>query len=205
MRQVHDHSCLSVSDASAVQPLCDSRNSGVGTISWPTGDRIGTPEFQESHKQAIYPVQPSAVALLRLSATINQIRMFPRPRATINDDETRDLELKTLGVLRYETRRTPHLRSRVCGISLETKSQGIMCALLTVADSERARTREAGTGRWPTFCGLCRFAPTPKLNLHQMRAMRETAQTAKTLERLLSPHPPLPDSVLGNWNRAERC
>ena len=52
---------------------------------------------------AIYPFQPLAVALLRLSATINQTRMFPRPLAAINNAETRDLGLGFVG-LRVRTR-----------------------------------------------------------------------------------------------------
>ena len=81
----------------AVQPLCDSRNSGAGTSNWISGVSIGVPEFQESHKQAIFPFQPSAFALMRLSATVDKIRLFPRPHATINDVETRDRGCGVLG------------------------------------------------------------------------------------------------------------
>ena len=43
---------------------------------------------------AIFPFQPHAVALLRLSAPINQMRAFPRPLTTVNNAETRDLGYK---------------------------------------------------------------------------------------------------------------
>ena len=53
-------------------------------------------------------------------------------------------------------------RSRACGVPLELPRSGTICALLNGADSERARSREAGAERWPTFCGLRRFASNSK-------------------------------------------
>ena len=54
--------------------------------------------------------------------------------------------------------------------SLEAGDQGTMRTLLTVVDTERARPREAGTERWPTFCGLRRFAANLKHHWRQRNA-----------------------------------
>ena len=64
-------------------------------------------------------------------ATINLTHVFPRPLATTDNAETRDLVLKTRGVVRRP--RTTPLRSRVCGISLLAYDQGFKRTLLTVA------------------------------------------------------------------------
>ena len=76
----------------------------------------------------MFSVQPLAVALLWLPATINQTHVFPQPVATINNAETRDLGLRHVGL--YDA----PLRSRVCGVSLFAYDQGTMRTLLTVAD-----------------------------------------------------------------------
>ena len=49
---------------------------------------------------AIFPVTVFRGRALSVSATINQPRVFPRPLATINNAETRDLGLKTRVVVR---------------------------------------------------------------------------------------------------------
>ena len=46
---------------------------------------------RKPQKVGHFPFQPHAVALLRLSSTVNTIRLVPRPLATINNAETRDL------------------------------------------------------------------------------------------------------------------
>ena len=50
---------------------------------------------------------------LSQSATVNRARMVPRLLATSETPQTRDRGLKTLGVVRYETPRIEHVRSRV--------------------------------------------------------------------------------------------
>ena len=45
-----------------------------------------------------------------------------------------------------------------------------MRILLTGADTAKARPREAGTERWPCFCGLRRFATVFKYNSCQWKA-----------------------------------
>ena len=50
---------------------------------------------------------------LSQSATVNKAHMVPRLLATSETPQTRDRGLKTLGVVRYETPRIEHVRSRV--------------------------------------------------------------------------------------------
>ena len=50
---------------------------------------------------------------LSQSATVNRAHMAPRHLATSETPQTRDRGLKTLGVVRYETPRIEHVRSRV--------------------------------------------------------------------------------------------
>ena len=56
-------------------------------------------------------------------------------------------------------------RSRVCGVSLVATDQGSMRILLTDADRERARPREADTERWPTLIDFCCFRLPPECKL----------------------------------------
>ena len=69
------------------------------------------------------PVPASRGRAPSLPATINQTHVFPRPLATTDNAETRDLVLKTRGVVRRP--RTTPLRSRVCGVSLLAYDQGL--------------------------------------------------------------------------------
>ena len=80
-------------------------------------------------------------------------------------------------------------RSRVCGVSVAAKRLGTMRILLTVVDIKRARPRDAGTERWPTFCGLCRFAADLNpIDDNEIPMMRNRANR-KTLGRPTSVHP----------------
>ena len=124
---------------------------------------------------AIFPCQPHAVALLRLPVTINQTHVFPQPLVTTDNAETRDLGLKTrggcalpepharisLGLSGIPNNPSASCEAAGCrassdrpslfpavarlSVSLVVSGQGTMCILLTVADMERARPREAGT------------------------------------------------------------
>ena len=110
-----------------------------------------------------------AVALLRLPATINHTRVFPRPLAATNNAETRDLGLKTRGG-------TPNCTPVVArlGIPLAASYQGAMRALSKVANSARARPRKTVIGRTDRFDRFLLFSASPECQMEgRFQAMAE--------------------------------
>ena len=108
----------------------------------------------------------SAGALLRLRATVNKIRLFPRPlvssvtlrRAPAREDvrpAPRKAEtcvcVSPFSLLRAGAR---------LSFSLVAEDQGTMCTLLMVADMERARLRTAGTEKGHAFA-VCAVSRRP--------------------------------------------
>ena len=153
------------------------------------------PEIAESGQiTPSFPVQPSAVALLWLPATINQAHVFPRPVATVNNAETRDLGLMTregCGMPANsrpwtdDTRRDPperiHAVARL-SVPLAARDQGTKCALLMVADRERARPRKSVTGRMAKFDRFPLFSASLERQLNTVfRPWPKTAEIDQVL------------------------
>ena len=90
--------------------------------------------------------------------------------ATSETPQTRDRGMKVcVGEAVCGSGATPPcLQPAVARLSvpLAANGQGTMRVLLVVSDMERARPREAGAERWPTFCGLRRFASSSKHNVN---------------------------------------
>ena len=90
---------------------------------------------------------------------------------------------------RKQTSRGPRIRiprvfnprSRVSALLIVARGRGTTCVVLMVEDSAGARPRKAGTGKWPCFCGLCRFAADFKSNPRQWNA--QTAKPRKPQKR----------------------
>ena len=170
--------CRSVEDVEtdiahplAFRPLIDFRSfrpwSGNGLSFAFKGGR----NSRNRSNLAILPVTIFRGRAPALSATVDKAHLGPRSLATSETPRRATAGCRRVGAQECGSWvRPPYVfnpRSRVCGVSLLATGHGITRILLIVAGSEGARPREAGTGIWPTFFDLRRFAANLKFNLRQ--------------------------------------
>ena len=93
--------------------------------------------------------------------------MDARPRVCGSGHTTPCIFSARSHVYNPEIPRVFNPRSRVSALLIVARGRGNTRVWLIVAGSEGARPREAGTERWPCFCGLRRFAANMKFNQRQ--------------------------------------
>ena len=119
---------------------------------------------------AILSVPSSRGRALSVSATINQMRVFPQLLATTDNAETRDLGFKThgtpaVGIRGFTVMRdAPNHKPTVARLSVSLAARGrvTMCTLSMVADSAGARPRKMVTARMAKFDRFLLFSASPE-------------------------------------------